>query len=350
MLIIAEGVRQVLVPFLIAGTAVLLVLLTVLIGQRLLRAAAEVRRTQVARRYRPHIDAALHGDAPIAGMVKIPIRHRGIAAGLLLSTLRLVRGSSTARAAEVAESLSLSSQWRADLNSRRWWHRSEAALALGLVHDRQSVPALIGLLEDEHEQVRAAAIDALGEIGDAAAVPALLAHMDEPTRLERTRAVQALRALGPPATGALIEYGEARPDARREVSDVLAQIGGAAAAVPLLSWSTSGNAETCAAVWRALARVGLDDRSYYHALKALNHESPAVRAAAARALTRSGREDAAPHLARRLDDEWEVAAQSARALAALGAPGLTALSQRAAAGPGLGHDLAQQMLWEQGPA
>ena len=71
-----------------------------------------------------------------------------------------------------------------------------------------------------------------------------------------------------------------------------------------------------------------------------------VRAAAARALARSGRADAAPQLAGRLDDDWEVAAQSARALARLGEPGLAALRARVARGDGLGHDLARQVLWE----
>ena len=349
MLIIAEGVRQVLVPFLVIGTALLLALLVLLVGQRLMRAAAGVRRAALSRQYRPVISAALDSDAraPLDALAKTPVRHRGIVAELLLATLRVVRGEPTERAAEVAERVQLSPGWRADLNSRRWWHRSEAALALGLVRDRQSVATLVSLLDDDHEQVRAAAIDALGEIGDVAAVPALLARMDDRKRLERTRVVQALRALGPLATAALIEHGESRPEDRREVGAVLAHIGGAAAAGPLLEWSTSGDADSRAAVWRALASIGLDDRAFYHALKALNDEAPAVRAAAAMALARSGRTDATAHLARRLDDDWEVAAQSARALAAIGSPGVAALTERAEAGPGLGQDLARQMLWEQ---
>jgi HEAT repeat protein len=92
----------------------------------------------------------------------------------------------------------------------------------------------------------------------------------------------------------------------------------------------------------------VDDRGFYHALKALGAEAPAVRAAAARALARAGRADAAPHLAARLDDEWEVAAQAARTLSRLGEAGRAVLAARAAAGPGLGHDLAEQLLWEGG--
>jgi HEAT repeat protein len=73
-----------------------------------------------------------------------------------------------------------------------------------------------------------------------------------------------------------------------------------------------------------------------------------VRAAAARALARSGRTDAAPQLAGKLDDEWEVAAHAARALAKLGPEGHAALKERVDSGAGLGHDLARQVLWESG--
>ena len=92
----------------------------------------------------------------------------------------------------------------------------------------------------------------------------------------------------------------------------------------------------------------MDQRTFYHALKGLGDEDAAVRAAAARALARTGRADASTHLAGHLDDEWEVAAQSARALIKLGADGRAALAARVSRGPGLGHDLAQQVLWEGG--
>jgi hypothetical protein len=43
---------------------------------------------------------------------------------------------------------------------------------------------------------------------------------------------------------------------------------------------------------------------------------------------------------------WDVAAQAARALARLGPDGLAALQARVERGPGPGHDLARQVLWE----
>jgi HEAT repeat protein len=350
LLTIAERFRATLVPFLLIGTIVIVLLLIILVSQRLIRAAAESRRKTLLERYRPRITAAVASESPeaIDAASAIPARHLPIAADIVLGILRLVRGGQNDRARAIAEQLSLNERWREQLQSRLWWRRSEAALALGLLRDFQSVPQLTPLLDDEHEQVRAAVIDALGQIGDREAIPALLARLADPTRHERARLVQALRAFGEDATRALVAHGERQESDRAIVATVLSFVGGTAASEALLRWSTSPHAELRAAVWAAFATIGLDDRTFYHALKALNADEPAVRAAAARALSRSGRADAAPHLAGKLDDEWEVAAHSARALARLGPDGQAALKSRVESGEGLGRDLARQVLWESG--
>ena len=61
-----------------------------------------------------------------------------------------------------------------------------------------------------------------------------------------------------------------------------------------------------------------------------------MRAQAAQALGRTGRLDFVPYLQSHLDDEWEVAAQGARALARLGDQGRAALQAREDSGAG-GH-------------
>lgn len=350
LLTIAERFRDALVPFLIIGTSILIILLLILVGQRLIRAAAEARRKTLVDRYRPVIDAALAYDAPSAleAASAIPRRHRAIAAGLVLATLRIVRGAQNERARSVAERLDLTSTWLADLESRLWWRRSEAALALGLLRDKKATPKLTPLLDDEHEQVRAAAIDALGQIGDVSAIGPLLARLNDPTRHERARLVQSLRGFGENATRALVAHGQSHERDRAVVATVLSFVGGANAREALLEWSSAADGDTRAAVWVAMATVGVDERTFYHAIKALNADEPPVRAAAARALARSGRSDAVPHLADRLDDAWEVAATSALALARLGPEGLGALKHRVSTGDGLGHDLAKQVLWEHG--
>jgi HEAT repeat protein len=102
-----------------------------------------------------------------------------------------------------------------------------------------------------------------------------------------------------------------------------------------------------AAAWRAIGVTGMDDRIAYHALRAMSDEDPRVRARAAQALGRTGRTDFAPYLAAHLDDEWEVAAQGARALSLLGRAGLAALRARETSGArGHGLELARHFLWE----
>ena len=346
----AERFRDALIPFLIAGMAILLVMLVVLIAQRLIRAAAQARRATLNRKYRPLGDAVLADDSTQAleAASVIPGPHREIAAALLLTRLRIVRGKEADRGAALAERLLLTPRWRGELDSRRWWRRAEAAVALGLVRDKPSVRALIKRLDDDHEQVRAAAIDALGQIRDTLAVPALLARMSNPTRHERARIVQALRAFGEWGVDALIDHGKRHRDDRAVVATILSFIGGTAAGETLLEWAIADNNETRAAAWSALAVVGLDMRAFYHAIKALRTGVTSVRVAAVRALAKSGRVDAAPHLAERLDDDWEVAALAARALARLGPDGIGALQARLDHGPGLGQDLARQVLWESG--
>lgn len=348
LLSFAEAFRNVLIPFILGGSAFLLLLLALLVGQRLVRAAIGARRRSLVSRYGPIIDQALGSESPQAfeAATRIPRRHRPLIASLLLAPLHVVRGGYATRAAQLADRLGLVDGWHNDLQSRHWWHRSEAALALGLLRDQASVPALLGLLDDEHEQVRAAAIDALGQTGDPSAIAALLSRLSDPTRHERARLVEALRAFGADATSALLAHGTSSPHDRTLVATILSFIGGAAARDPLLQWAAADDAETRASAWRALAAIGLDERAFYHALKGLGDDDAAVRAAVAAALARSGRVDAASHLARHLDDEWAVAAQSARALITLGADGHAALCARVAQGPGLGHDLARQVLWE----
>src|SRR5262245_56991437 len=106
--------------------------------QRLLRAAAVARRGRIADRYRPVIEAVLTDpDAPLDRIDVIPGRHRAVIVDLLMSSLRLVKGGRSARASAIAERLALTGRWRSDLEARRWWERSEAALAVGLLRDRQ---------------------------------------------------------------------------------------------------------------------------------------------------------------------------------------------------------------------
>jgi hypothetical protein len=351
MLRMAELLGRVLVPFLLFGGSVLVVLLAYLVIQRVVRELAWRRRQTVVTRYRPVIDAIMQlGLTPptLERLLRAPARHRRLIAGLLLAPLHAARGDLVSHVRDAAVAIGLVEHWLADLQNRRWWLRADGVRALGFIEDRSALPAIIGALDDEHEEVRAAAVEAAGRLGDARAIPALLGHIADGSRYQRARVVDALRSLGPPVTPALVELARARPDHARLAADVLGLIGTVAAIDPLLQWCGDSRGDVRAAALGALGSIGLDDRSYYFALRALGDSDPKARAMAARALGRGQRDDAVGYLAERLDDEWLPAAQAARALRRLGGAGLAALQARAR-DEGQAGELARQMLWSRQP-
>jgi HEAT repeat protein len=268
-----------------------------------------------------------------------------VLSSLLLAPLRVVTGEIVDRVRAATARAGLLERWKSDLRHRRWWRRAEAALALGLVREPSAAEELMAALDDEHEEVRAAAVDALGVLGDARAIPALVARLKDESRHQRVRIVESLREFGQRATPALLAHARSNPAAVREVADLVGLLAGADAVDDLLQWSDHEDGAVRAAAMRALGSIGPDERAYYYALRALGDESADVRAMAARALGRSRRAEAAPYLAEKLEDEWEVAAHSATALRDLGEAGIEALAARAA-GASPGADLARQMLWE----
>ena len=342
------ALHSALVPFLLVTGALLLALVVYIVILHGARDLASRRRRHLLASYRPLVAATLTGDEQaLARLVCSPRRHRGVVASLLLEPLRVTAGMATARALVAARALGLVARWQTQLTDRRWWVRAEAARALGLVQCRDVGSRLADALDDPCDEVRASAVESLGLLADPQAIPHLIARLDDQSRHQRVRLVHALRQFGPRAVAPLLEWGQVQMAERAAVAEILGAIGAAAALDRLLEWSVDERPEVRAAVWQALGMIGMDDRAYYHALRALNDSSGQVRAAAAWALGRSGRQDAAVYLAGRLDDEWIVAAQTARALRALGPAGRRELEEAVAT---RGSELARQMLWECGVA
>lgn len=343
----AELLHLALLPFLAIGGSLLALLLAGLVIQRGVRELAWRRRQKLVTRYQSVIDTIVQADAEvgaIAGLRRSPLAHRAIVADLLLTPLRVARGDVVARVRAAATEIGLIPYWHLGLQDRRWWRRAAAVRALGAIADPSALPGIMRALDDEHEEVRAAAVEAAGGLGDPAVIPALLEHLADGSRYQRTRIVDALRSLGPPVTPALVAFARAHPARTQLAADVLGMIGTSVAVDPLIEWSGDASSDVRVAVLGALGSIGLDDRSYYFALRGLGDSDPRARAMAARALGRSRREDAAGYLAERLDDEWLPAAEAAGALRRLGEPGAAALQARARH-EGQAGDLARQMLW-----
>lgn len=343
---ILDSVRVVVVPFLASLGAALFLLVCHVLLLHGVRELAFRRRRRLLEIYRPAVAAALDDDHPEQGVAMLraaPHRHLTVLATLLLEPLRTVKGTVIERARAAAAALRLLSKWEAELNHRRWWIRAEAAHALGLIRHRGAVGRLVGALDDRSEEVRAAAVEALGRIADPAAIPELVARLAEQSRHQRVRLVEALQQFGSSAVDPLLDYAEAHPGDAAVVAELLGSIQAPSALPKLLDWCRDASAETRAATVHAIGSIGIDQRAYYYVLRALTDEAADVRAAAAWALGRSGRPDAASYLSQRLNDEWRVAAQSARALAVLGPSGRQALERAASAEEG---ELARQVLWE----
>jgi len=340
--------RDLIAVMLAVLAALLAIALLCLIVWRVVDEVRFLRRQRLIARYRPLVDALLTPSPEpdvIPRLIATPRRHRDIVADLILAALRLTTGDVVPRLREAAAALGLVSQWTAALADRRWWVRAESVRALGLVREPSCIEALLASLDEPHEEVRAAAVDALGRIGDPRCGVALLSRLRDESRHQRARLVEAIRAQGPSILPVLLAHAKEQKSDTATTLDVVGLVGGTAAVDSLLEWSGDADATVRTAALRAIGSIGIDDRSFFYALRALDDADPEVRGMAARALGRSGRHAAVPYLSAHLDDEWVVAAHCATGLRRLGRPGEVALEERAGS-TGQGADLARQMLWE----
>jgi HEAT repeat protein len=335
-------------PFLLLSALALAGLLLLLIVQRGLDELRFRRRQRVTARHRAAVDALLGPDgseAAIIALARAPAAHRPVIETMLLKPLALATGSVVEQLRQAARAIGLVDEWAGRLGDRRWWVRADAARALGLVRETRALAALVHTLDDEHEEVRAAAVEALGLIGHPHAIPALLSRLADQSRHQRARIIEALREFGDAATPQLVAHANAHPADTVIMADVLGLIGGAAAVDSLHGLAFDERPDVREAAIKGLGTIGLNDTGLMLARHALDDAAAGVRAAAARAMGRARHHDAAPDLARLLDDEWIVAACAADALRRLGRPGLAQLEARASE-TGYAGDLARQMVWE----
>ena len=343
---ITQYVDAILVPFLLAAGTLLLALVCHVLILHGVRDIVFHRRQRLIRHYRVIVEAALRDDDNVVGVARLlaaPWHHRHVLASLILEPLSVTEGAVTRRGAEIAVALGLVDRWKRQLRDRRWWVRAEAVRALGLVKHAATLPVLIVALDDPYDEVRAVAVEALGQIADPSAIPALVSRLSDQSRHQRVRLVQALERFGSAVVAPLLEHAKANPGEAAIIAELLGSVGAASALDLLIQWCGDSRPEVRAAALHGIGSIGVDERAYYHVLRALSDESEQARAMAAWALGRSGRQDAASYIAPRLNDEWIVAAHAARALRDLGTEGHRELVSAAA------HDdavLARQMLWE----
>jgi HEAT repeat protein len=304
-------------------------------------------RWRVEQRYEPLVRRALAGDEVAhRALVDSPSRHRlTIAALLVLPLIDDRNPGRIARTRTLVGTLQLVTVADRYLRSRFWWRRAVALHVFGLIQERRRAAAIVGALDDPHEDVRSAALDALTDLQDPSTLPAIVVRLHDAS-LQRERRLAALTAFGSGAEPLLLELAGLDSEHRLHIAQALAICGTAQSRPTLSGWSEDPRSEVRTAALEALGQVGLDDIALQCTLLALASDDSHVRAAAARTL-RGCREtaDVAAQLAPLLDDTWEVAVRAAESLQAMGPAGLFEL-QRRAQHPGVAGELARQKLWQ----
>lgn len=132
--------------------------------------------------------------------------------------------------------------------------RAELIEALGDRGDLAARPAVLGMLDDEQEAVRAAAVKALGALGGAADVPLLAGKAATGARLEKGAARMSLvRLRGEDVNQAIVSaVGKGDPAERVELLGVLAARGAKETLPTVVAAAEDSEASVCLAALGAL--------------------------------------------------------------------------------------------------
>jgi len=344
-----DQLQRILIPFLGGASTVVLLLLAMLVVGKGMAKLGSSRRARLEKQCQPLVDALLLPNPSIRTAEQLACyvpKHGEVVGQLLVAPASRVAGPAIDRLRHTARAFGTIEEWIRTLSDRRWWRRADAARSLGQLKVASAVDLLVAALDDHDEEVRAAAVDALGNIGEPRTVPALVSRLPRQSRHQRVRIVEALRRFGRAAVPSLMAYEQLHPEDRAIVAELFGTIAATEAIDDLLRWTTDERPAVRIATMHALGSIGLDQRGYYYALRALSSDPDAeMRAMAARALGRGARCEAAPYLARHLKDDWIVAGHAAMGLREMGRAGADALRVQATDG-GTHGDLARQILAE----
>jgi len=262
----------------------------------------------------------------------------------------------------------------ANIRSRKWWRRADAAAILGYFKDPTVISALEDALDDHHVQVRLAAARSLARQKAISSVAGLVARLSvvDPTQSLAVREI--FRSLGKPAVPGLIAVLESDvPDSTKLVAaDALGHIGDPRAVKSLLKVFDAGehagergqvsrnrgfaeNPQTThrnialqIAVMQALSKL-YDKESVKALTAALDDPVWEVRACAAECLGAMGVREVVPKLEQLLsDNHWWVRYYAASALFEMGRTGLAALKKASIGLSSRAKEIAIDLLREKG--
>lgn len=202
--------------------------------------------------------------------------------------------------------------------------RGPIAEALGLIGDERSLSAVIPLLKDPDDRVRAQAAATLSRIPHAQSLRALLQGLQDPHEDVRKRCAAALGDIGDPRAGsALIALlNDPHQETRIAAAEALGRIGDDRAVPALISMLADEDESVVQKAILALRKIQ-DPQSTRPLLQLLQHPSHRVRQKAAESLGAIGDAVVAEQLEPLLkhDRSEEVRAAAAKALGAIRDPG-----------------------------
>lgn len=298
---------------------------------------------------------------------------------LFADLLPKVRGDYADKVVHLMREMGLRDRCLAQLHSRKWWKRADAAAVLGWFKEPQVEVALEHALDDPQVEVRLEAARALTRLKAVKSVAGLVARLAVVDATHSLGVKEIFRSLGPGAVTELM--GVLDSDVPEHVkllaADALGHIGDPRAVPSLLKLfqkpggagdrihehkarrgrafadrSQPANASVALrlAVVQALS-VLVDPRALDAILAALEDPIWEVRAQAAHCASQLGSPAVIPRLEGLLHDEhWWVRFHAAEALFKLGEAGLQALHKAARSTSARAADIAGGLLREKGVA
>jgi HEAT repeat protein len=273
----------------------------------------------------------------------------GVLEALLLEQIQAVKGRYQQRLVDACEEIGLVDRRVAQLASRRWWLRADAAERLGQMRSARASAPLVAAMDDPQPEVRIRAAKALGAIGGQAAIAKLVTGLRQPSRWSAMRLADILTGLGEQAVDDLSAALPHLPDASRLlVVDIFGRVRSLKAIPVLRALLSDPHPDLRARAAHSLGQIG-DPGSIPHLVGVLKDAAWPVRAMAARALGRiPGREALEPLCLALTDAQWWVRANAAEALKSKGEPGQRALLSVLDSTDAYAREQAVLMLQESG--
>lgn len=272
--------------------------------------------------------------------------------GAALDILRNIRGADSARVIDVLRLGNLEAFLRRTARSGLRGQRIQAISLLGYVETPENIDCLVACADDRNIYVQMAALRALARFRGKDRVNEVVEVLRKTRSGSSILLTEILSRFGPDAVPALLRLAarESATQVRVAAVKAVGLIGerSSAAAVANLFGDETSAVRTAAV--EALARLG-DIRFSDLFLERMTDPDPAVRAAAIQAVGKLNLRQALAPLSRALDESaWQVRFLAAEALVELGAPGRAILRARERGAPGVGSQIAHQMLGQTGEA